>query len=130
MGYAFSSLVVFDNEGVCGLADYFCKKKKPKAENEEEPDDKNLGNAWSASRNVVQPKETKRDGRISKSKAYELYKLGNDGKAEWEKLYPGYFFASAKSLYNEVNGGFYIAVRMRKKPAVKKAKPKGGGKAK
>ena len=131
MGFAYSSLVIFDNEGVCGLADYFCKKKKPNAENEEEPDDKNLGNAWSASRNVVQPKETKRDGRISKSKAYELYTLGNDAKAEWEKLYPGYSFSSAKALYNEVNGGFYIAARMRRKPAAKKKpKPKGGSKAK
>lgn len=131
MGYAFLSLVVFDNEGVNGLSTYFCKKKKPTVENEEEPDDASLGNAWSRSRNLVQPKETKRDGRISKSRAYELYTLGNDAKAEWEKLYPGYFFSSAKSLYNETNGGFYIAVRMRRKPpkAFKsKTKEKGGSK--
>lgn len=128
MGFAFSSLIVFNSDGINGLADYFCKKKKPTG-SEEEPEDANLGNSWSGSRNLQQPKETKRDGRISKTKAYELYKLGNDAKAEWEKLYPGHFFSSARPLYNEINGGFYIAVRMHRKPAGK-VKPKGGGSTK
>lgn len=114
MGYAFSSLVAFDADGVCGLADYFCKKKKK--DNGEESEDADLGNAWSSSRNLKQPKETSRDGRISKSKARDLFMLGYAGAPEWEKLYPGYKLSSVKPLYNEFNGGYYIAVRMMKKP--------------
>lgn len=123
VGFAYSSLVVFDNEGVKGLANYFCKKKKPTAENEEEPEDANFGKSWSPSRNLVKPKESKRDGRLSKRAVCELYKLGNDGGRTWEGLYPGYTFSSARALYNEVNGGYYIAVRMRRKP-LKQSKAK------
>lgn len=111
-GYAYASLVIFDSDGVAGLAKYFCKKKQPNTADESE--DKRLGNAWSSSRNLVQPKITKRDGRISKSKAYELYTLGNDGSKEYERLYPNYVFSYARPLYNEINGGFYISVRMRR----------------
>lgn len=118
MGFAYTSLVVFDNDGIVGLADYFCKKKKPTEDNNEE--DSESGKAWSGSRNLVQPKETKRDGRISARAARELCSLGNDAKNEWEKLYADYSFSSARVLYNEVNGGYYIAVRMRRKPQKKK----------
>lgn len=121
-GFAFSSLVMFTNDGVTGLVDYFCKKKKPTEKTEEE--DTESGKAWSASRNLRQPKETKRDGRVSVRAAKELYSLGNDAKAEWEKLYPDYNFSWAKALYNEINGGYYVAVRMRRKPN-NKCKPKG-----
>lgn len=124
-GFSFSSLVIFDNDGAQGLATYFCKKKKPS--DGEGPEEETLGNSWSSSRNLKQPKVTKRDGRISKRQACELYKLGNDAKAEWERLYPGYDFSGAQSLYNEYNGGYYVAVRMRRKPQAKvKKKTKGG----
>lgn len=122
MGYAYTSLVVFDNDGVVGLAKYFCKKKKPNGDSNEE--DSESGKAWSGSRNLVQPKETKRDGRVSARAAKELCMLGNDAKSEWEKLYPDYLFSSARPIYNEVNGGYYIAVRMRRKPQ-KKCKSRG-----
>lgn len=119
MGYAFSSLMIFDENGVCGLVNYFCKQKKPAAE---ETGEECLGNAWSASRNLKQPKETKRDGKISKAAARDLYELGGDASAEWEKLYPDYTLSSAKPLYNEYNGGYYISVRMRRKPARQRRK--------
>lgn len=124
MGFAFTSLVVFDSDGVKGLCDYFCKKKKPTENSDEES--KESGKAWSASRNLIQPKETKRDGRISAKAARELYKNENDAKSEWEKLYPDYTFSSARALYNEVNGGYYIAVRMRRKQQPQKKNRKRG----
>lgn len=120
MGFAYTSLVVFDNDGVPGLASYFCKKKKPSEDENSDEESKESGKAWSGSRNLVQPKETKRDGRISAKTVCELYRLGNDAKGEWERLYPGYLFSSAQAVYNDVNGGYYIAVRMRKKQMRKK----------
>ena len=88
-------------------------------------DEDKCGNAWSSSRNLVQPKVTKRDGKMSKRRVKELDGLGNDGGAEWEKLNPDYDFSSCRTLYNEVNGGYYLAVRMRKKSPTKSKKRKG-----
>ena len=113
-GFSFSSLVIFDDEGANGLATYFCKAKKKQLEQLEQED--SIGNAWSASRNIKPPKETKRDGRISKTEACELYRLGNDAAAEFEKLYPDYILSSARTIYNDINGGYYIAARLRRKP--------------
>lgn len=140
-GYCFSSLVIFDNGGAAGLAAYFCKKKKSadKAADKEEEneadetelDDINIGNAWSRSHNLVEPEETKRDGAISRKKAFELFCLGDDACAEWERLYPDYYLCYAHPLLNEVNGGIYISVRMRRKPQKKsKQKTKSRGAAK
>ena len=124
-GYCYSSKVTFDEEGCSGLADYFCK-----GDNEPEDDDgekdKDLGSnvsySWVPSRNLKKPEEHKRDGRISKRQVIELCRLGDDGRQEYEKLYPGYDFVKARCLFNEVNGGYYIEVRMIKK---KKRRKKG-----
>lgn len=113
-GFSFSSLVIFDDEGANGLATYFCKAKKKQLEQLEQED--SIGNAWSASRNIKPPKETKRDGRITKATACELYRLGNGAAAEFEKLYPDYILSSARTIYNDINGGYYIAARLRLKP--------------
>ena len=43
-------------------------------------------------------------------------------KREYEKLYPGYDFTKARCLYNEVNGGWYIQARMRKRPERKRGR--------
>lgn len=120
-GYCFSSKVCCDDEGCKGLSDYFCKEKKPEPK---EDDDlgQDISYAWISSRNLDKPKERKRDGRIPKRQAVELCNLGEDAKREYEKLYPGYDFAKARCLYNEVNGGWYIQARMRKRPERKRGR--------
>lgn len=120
-GYAYSSTVVFDKCGCPGLCKYFCKGKKPENFIEKQDNDGlTVGNRWSGSRNLVKPKTSKRDGRLSARRLAELSKLGNDGGAEYEKLYPDYSFSQARPFYNDINGGFYIALRMRKNPSKRK----------
>ncbi|MBR6968517.1 MAG: hypothetical protein IKH78_08285 [Ruminococcus sp.] len=115
-GYCYSSALSCDADGCAGLARYFCKgkAKKQKAEPEEEDLGEDISRSWVPSKNLTKPAEHKRDGKISKRKAAEFCRLGEDAKPEFEKLYPGYSFSFCRTLYNDINGGCYITVRMRK----------------
>lgn len=113
LGFSYFSRVQFDSEGCPGLAKYFCKNTKGKEEENDHGAD--VGNAWSRSRNLTEPKVSKNDSKVSKRMAVELCKLGNDGREAFEKLYPGFSFSCAHTLYNELNGGYYIAARLVKK---------------
>ena len=46
-----------------------------------------------------------------------------DDRAAVEKMYEGYRLAEASEFYNDVNGGYYMELRLYKKSA-----PKKGGK--
>lgn len=136
-GYTGVKPLQFDNDGLPQLCAYMLKgsrarAKKQTVEKNGEPGEETsetIGNRWSASRNLKQPTVRKRDGRISARRAVELWRKGNDARADYEKLYPGYSFSFVKPFYNDINGGVYIMARLRKIPQ-KKTKPKGGGKAK
>ena len=69
---------------------------------------------WNASKNLTQPKVTKRDGKISVRKVKALYELDSSAAEEYEKIYPGYIFSDASAFYNDCNGGTYLAVYMYK----------------
>lgn len=106
-GYTTAKPLQFDENGIVGIAKYMQK-------------DPILSKRWCASKNLEKPKETQRDGRISQRKAREFHDYGADNKEEIEKLYEGYSLSDIRPLYNEINGGYYLTIRMQKKP-----KPKG-----
>lgn len=111
-GYTTAKPLQFDEFGITGIAVYLVKSPI-------------LGKRWSASRNLEQPKTSERDGRIPQYKIREFGNSGNDNRAELERLYEGYTLADCKPYYNEINGGYYITVRMYKKPAPKRSRKRG-----
>ena len=104
-GYTTAKPLQFDEFGITGIAVYLVKSPI-------------LGKRWSASRNLEQPKTSERDGRIPQYKIREFGNSGNDNRAELE-------LAGCKPYYNEINGGYYITVRMYKKPAPKRSRKRG-----
>lgn len=111
-GYTTAKPLQFDEYGIVGIAVYLVKEPI-------------LGKRWCASRNLVQPTAKERDGRIPQYKVKEFHDSGNDNRAELERLYEGYALADCKPFYNEINGGYYITVRMYKKTAPKRSRKRG-----
>ena len=110
-GYCYSSRVRCDSGGCLGLSKYFCKGTEKKEDGDQSS---NAGYSWVPSRNLEKPKKTSRDGRISKRQAVDICTGAVVHKTVFEKLYPGYELSLSRCLYNEVNGGYYIAARMRR----------------
>lgn len=111
-GYTTAKPLQFDEFGIVGIAVYLVKEPI-------------LGKRWCASRNLVQPVAKERDGRIPQYKIKQFHDSGNDNRAELERLYEGYVLADCKPFYNEINGGYYITVRMYKKTAPKRSRKRG-----
>lgn len=106
-GYTTAKPLRFDEYGIVGIAKYLIKEPI-------------LGKRWCASRNLEHPKESQRDGRVSQRKARNFHDSGTDNREELERLYDGYALVDVQPLFNEVNSGYYLTIRMQKKP-----KPKG-----
>lgn len=106
-GYTTAKPLQFNEHGIIGIAKYMVKEPI-------------LGKRWCASRNLEQPKESQRDGRITQRKVREFHDSGSDNREEIEQLYEGYSLADIQPLYNDVNGGYYLTVRMYKNPKHKK----------
>ncbi len=99
-GYANSRRLQFNEEGLEGLSKYVSKSP--------------IGDqAWTASRNLVDPPPQTRDGRISGKQARAL---ADDPKqcVKLEQLYPGYTLSKTETFHNDVNGGAYIVARFRR----------------
>ena len=94
----------FDECGLMGIAKYFTKA--PLAYK-----------SWSASRNLIQPEPKERTGRIPAKKVREMVS-DNENRFLFENLYPGYTFAQCENIYNDVNGGYYLRIRMYNAAAV------------
>lgn len=123
-GYANSRRLQFNENGVEGLARYITKQFREKKEGGETI----FRKRWTASKNLVNPPPKDRDGRISAKKVKALAEESYG--FSFENLYPGYSFASCKPFHNDVNGGYYLVVRLYKDRAKldnKKRKRKGGG---
>ena len=111
-GYTTAKPLQFDEYGIVGIAKYLVKEPI-------------LGKRWCASRNLEQPKAKERDGKIAQYKVKQFHDSGNDNREELERLYDGYFLADCRPSYNEINGGYYVTVRMYKKPAPKRSRKRG-----
>ncbi len=108
-GYTTAKALVFDENGITGIAKYLVKNPI-------------LNKRWNASKNLEQPKESKRDGRLSARKVTEWNLSGADNRRDIEKEYPGYFLSEINTYWNEVNGGVYIVLNLYKKEGVRNDK--------
>lgn len=105
-GYTTAKPLQFDEFGIVGIAVYLIKNPI-------------LGKRWCASRNLTQPKESQRDGRLSQREVRDLAITPNEAAKKIEKYYEGYKLTDLHPYYNEVNGGWYLCIRMRRKPPPK-----------
>ena len=68
---------------------------------------------WSQSKNIVIPVPDINDYKYSNKKLYELSQ--NQGEREvFEKLYPGFIYTGHDVVFNDVDGGIYVYIKMRK----------------
>lgn len=111
-GYANSRKLQFNKNGVEGLARYVarqfseCKEKMA------------FKKRWTGSRNLTIPEPHDRDGRISQKRAKELATFEAESREPFERLYEGYRLSSCEPFYNDVNGGYYLHIKMYRKDTV------------
>ena len=100
-GYTTAKPLQFDDAGIVGIAIYLVKEPV-------------LKKRWCGSRNLEKPKESTRDGRISQRKIKEICESEAGSREAIEGLYPGYALSEYRPYFNDVNGGYYLTVRMYK----------------
>ncbi|MBO5969368.1 MAG: hypothetical protein J6S14_12810 [Clostridia bacterium] len=105
-GYANGKRLQFNENGVEGLARYVTKQFS--AHKDELP----FGKRWTASKNLHVPEPVDRDGRISAKKAKELATFECESREPFEKLWEGYTLSRVEPFYNDVNGGYYLHVKL------------------
>ena len=103
LGFTKASALQFDETGLIAKGKYMVKQNL-------------FYKSFFASRNLVQPKPTTRDGRISQRRVHELSQALDD-RASYAQLYQGYVLAEAHGFYNDENGGFYICARLYRQDA-------------
>lgn len=113
-GYANSRRLQFNENGVEGLARYVTKQFRQAKENGETI----FRKRWTASNNLIIPPPKDRECRISEKRLKEIAQADTPDGAIFERLYPEYRFASVRPFYNEVNGGYYLCVRMFKQKSI------------
>lgn len=68
---------------------------------------------WSQSKNIVIPVPDINDYKYSNKKLYELSR--SQGEREvFEKLYPGFGYSGHEVVVNDIDGGIYVYVKMRR----------------
>ena len=102
-GYTRAAALQFDEKGLIAKGKYMVKQGL-------------FFKSFNASKNLIHPQPRCRDGRFSKKKVRELCE-STDDRAQFEKMYEGYALAEAGEYYNDVNGGFYLEIRLYKKDA-------------
>lgn len=106
LGRVETNLLQFNEEGCAALVRYMLKQDRVTKGKSK----------YKRSRNMIIPQPKKRDNRFSQKKVRELVK-DTDCRAEFEKLYEGYYMASASVFYNDDNGGIYLHIRYYRKDA-------------
>lgn len=112
-GIVDTKALYFDEYGVTALTQYITKETSSKKK-------------IIHSRNLVNPIEKQRDGKISKKKAMDIHNYNVDAREVCKKLYPEYELADMNPFYNEVNGHYYISLRLYKPEIFKKRKRRTG----
>ncbi|MGM9680359.1 MAG: hypothetical protein ACI3XR_02520, partial [Eubacteriales bacterium] len=110
-GYANSRALQFSEEGLEGLAKYITKSNRAHA------DRLAFRKRWTASKNLIRPEPKERDGRISAKRVEELATFDSGNRAAFERLYPGYYVAGVSAFHNDVNGGYYLHIRLYRQDA-------------
>ena len=102
-GRANAYALQFDENGVADLTHYMVKKPL-------------MYRRWSGSKNLRKPKESQNDNKFSKKKVKELFE-NPDSAGLFEQYYEGYYLSECKPYHNDINQGYYLFLRMRKKTA-------------
>lgn len=105
-GYANSKKLQFNENGVEGLARYITKQFRS------HKDELPFRKRWTASKNLIIPKPKDRDGKLSRRKVEELATIEANSNEAFERIYEGYHLSECKPFYNEVNGGYYLHIKM------------------
>lgn len=100
-GHTNAKPLEFDEFGISALAAYMSKAPIG-------------GDRWRASKNLKQPKESQRDGRLSQKKVSQLYDGESEAVAMLLTAYPGWNIADYSSFYNDINKGLYFHIRLYK----------------
>lgn len=100
-GYIQVKPLQFDKKGVANLTAYISREKGARK-------------SVTHSRNLKQPKEKQRDGKISHKLLKEIHNYDCDIREVCKKLYPGYDLAEIEPYYNDVNGYYYTTIRLYK----------------
>ena len=106
MGYANADRLQPTERGLEEIASYIIKEARTKSG----------ARKWSASRNLVKPKQRTTDARTSNRVVKMIaHDIRNEAKAEMERIYPGYRFVDCKVYYSDQIDGVYIRVLMRRR---------------
>lgn len=89
-----------DEYGYEGLARYITKDPKG-------------SKRWTQSKNVKYPIPHINDCKYNRREVKQLANCQGD-KEVFEKLYPGYLLNSCETQVNDINGGYYLYIKMRK----------------
>ncbi len=108
-GYTCAKPLRFDDRGIANLAGYMVRNTAARKR-------------WSASRNLTKPTVRSRDGRVSQKEVRQMSDDDTEIKRQYETLLKGYTYTAHDVLYNEVNGGYYMTVYLRKTPAKRQRK--------
>lgn len=109
-GYVDCKPLMFDKNGVTGLARYFTKLSRNEA------GDGKKKKSWSCSRNCVRPQPKTNDYKYSKKRAREIAQE-QDNCRVLDKLYPEYICDSCEEFYSDDTGFFYLHLRFYRKGA-------------
>ena len=103
-GYANTKRLQFGKTGVTGLACYMVKTQLNYRR-------------YNCSRNLYRPEPAEHDGRLDRADQEQLADMIDRGTvyAEMERIYPDYECVEAEAERNEINGGIYIRIFMRRK---------------
>lgn len=106
LGAVSLELLHFGKDGLAALARYLTKGS--------EDDDRLTWKRWSGSRNLEKPRVSEREGRLSHRKMTDL--CLNGGEADYlENQFNGYEMADfAPAVYEDIYGGYYLSVMMKK----------------
>lgn len=98
----------FNECGIIGIAKYFPKIP--------ESGERLFYKRWNASKNLVHPEPEIIDARLPRKIVKELA-ADTENRRLFEKYYKGYFLGQAEAVYNDVNGGVYMIIRLHSKEA-------------
>lgn len=99
-----------DDEGLAALSGYMYKPVKEERR-------KKGSRRWWGSRNLDKPVETVADWKHTKREVANMTKMSN---VELANKYPGNRIINSEVFYNDVNGGVYISILMRRDESEKR----------
>ncbi len=110
--------LMFDEQGVTGIARYFAQQQSKIIDENDEPilvpDLKPRTKRWVSSHNCVKPEPKNYDYKLTK-RDVTYYAQNSEDLRIFEKRYPEYFCSQCKPFWNDETGAYYLQVFLYKK---------------